>query len=111
VVTLFEGSARAAAGGKEGLTPLRSVMNLVTKVTATAFHPSGQLMAIASEEKKDHMKLVHLPSCTVFSNWPTERTPLGRVSCMDFSSGGAYLAVGNKKGRVLLYKVNHFSSA
>lgn len=30
--------------------PLRSVMNLTTKITASAFHPSGQVLAIASYE-------------------------------------------------------------
>jgi hypothetical protein len=34
-----------------------------------------------------------------------------KVECMDFSPGGAYLAAGNNRGRVLLYKLNHFDSA
>ena len=119
----------------------RTVLNLTTKVTSMAFHPSAEIVAIASDQvrmislslslslsisdsvsvfpsfylrlslscfqhcyqippskspsyfpslanmsvplasqAKDQLKLVHLPSCTVFSNWPTERTPLGK-SC------------------------------
>lgn len=30
--------------------PLKSVMNLTTKITCSAFHPSGQILAIASNE-------------------------------------------------------------
>lgn len=30
--------------------PLKSVMNLTTKISASAFHPSGQILAVASNE-------------------------------------------------------------
>lgn len=71
----------------------------------------GELLAIASSQKKDQLKLVHLPSCTVFSNWPTERTPIKKVTSLDFSPGGGYLALGNNRGRVLLYRLSHFETA
>lgn len=54
---------------------------------------------------------VHLPSYTVFSNWPTSNTPLHYVSAMDFSPGSGYFACGNDKGKVLLYRVNHYKNA
>lgn len=66
---------------------------------------------MASSQKKNQLKLVHLPSCTVFENWPTERTPLNKVTCLDFSPGGAYMAFGENKGRVLLYRLKHFEAA
>jgi hypothetical protein len=31
-------------------TPLKSIMNLTTRITSSAFHPTGQLLAIASDE-------------------------------------------------------------
>lgn len=55
--------------------------------------------------------MVHVPSGRVFGNWPTERTPTRKVECVDFSPGGAYLAVGNNKGKVLLYRLRHFENA
>ena len=93
------------------LDPINSIMNLTTKIGEMTFHPSGQLLAISSEEKSDQLKLVHLPTCTVYSNWPTEKSPFKRVKSMDFSPGGAYFAIGNNKGTVLLYQLNHFSNA
>jgi U3 small nucleolar RNA-associated protein 18 len=113
VVTVFEGSATGAGtgAGTQPMRPVKSIMNLTTPVSSIAFHPSGELMAVASEDKKDHLRLVHLPSASVFTSWPTERTPLGRVSCLDFSAGGGFFAIGNKKGRVLLYKLSHFTNA
>jgi len=58
--------------------------------------------------KKNALKLVHLPTMKVFANWPTERTPLGYVQCLEFSPEGGYMAAGNDKGRVLLWKLRAF---
>lgn len=71
----------------------------------------GQILAIASRMKRDALRLVHVPSLTVFANWPTSRTPLGHVHSAAFSPGGGFLAVGNAKGRVLLYRLHHYAAA
>ena len=63
------------------------------------------------QQKRDRLKLVHLPSCSVFNNWPTDRTPLGTVESLAFSPNGGYLAIGNHKGFVLLYQLEHFGAA
>lgn len=91
-------------------TPLKAVMSLTTPVHNIRINHDAQLMAIASRSKKDCLKVVHLASRTVFSNWPTSSTPLHTVSTMEFSNNSGYLAVGNARGRVLLYRLNHFSS-
>ena len=54
---------------------------------------------------------IHLPTHTVFSNWPTSSTPLSYVQCMAFTPNSGYLAIGNDKGKVLLYRLNHFGSS
>ncbi len=69
------------------------------------------LSFLCASQKKDQLKLVHLPSHSAFTNWPTDKTPFNRVQCLDFSPGGGYLAVGNNRGKVLLYQLNHFGSA
>ena len=71
----------------------------------------GELVAMASSHKKNQLKLVHLPSCTMIDNWPTEKTPLNKVTCLDFSPGGAFFAFGEDHGRVLLYRLNHYETA
>ena len=71
----------------------------------------AQMLAMASRMKKDALRLVHLPSGTVFQNWPTSRSPLGYVHSVAFSPGGGYLAVGNAKGRALLYRLHHYGAA
>ncbi|KAH7884117.1 WD40-repeat-containing domain protein [Phlebopus sp. FC_14] len=88
--------------------PLKTIGNLTTNISCLRYNHDSQLMAIASNVKKDQLRLIHLPSLTAFSNWPTTSTPLGHVTSMDFSTGSEYLAIGNNRGRVLLYHPREF---
>ena len=89
--------------------PLKALGNLTTAVSSLTFNHDAQLMVTASSMKKDQLRLVHLPSCSVFQNWPTSGTPLGRVTAVGFSTNSGYLAVGNMRGRILLYNIRHYS--
>ena len=53
---------------------------------------------------------VHLPSMTVFPNWPTTRSPLSFPKVIDFSVDSRYLGIGNDKGRALLYRLKHYKT-
>ncbi|ODQ81924.1 hypothetical protein BABINDRAFT_160148 [Babjeviella inositovora NRRL Y-12698] len=88
--------------------PIGVIENLTTTISSLEFSPDGQVLCIASRSKKDALKLVHLPSCTVFSNWPTMATPLGKVTAIAFSNGGEMLCIGNEAGKARLYKLNHY---
>ncbi len=70
-----------------------------------------QMLVMASRHSKGALRAVHVPSRTVFANWPTPATPLAYVHCAAFSPGGGLLAVGTSKGRALLYRLNHYPSA
>ncbi|KAK4181583.1 putative U3 small nucleolar RNA-associated protein 18 [Triangularia setosa] len=86
-------------------TPTRVLEQLTTAITILAFSPDGQLMVFGSNLKKDALRLVHLPSCTVYRNWPTEQTPLGRVSAVAFSADSSIIAIGNDSGKVRLWEI------
>ena len=105
VVNFYDGTNTTNAN-----KPTKSLMHLTTPIDTLKFNPDGQIMAMSSKILQDSLKLVHLPSHTVFANWPTAKTPLHYVSCMDFSPSSGYFAVGNDRGRVLLYRLNHYSS-
>lgn len=75
------------------------------------FTHDSQILALCSRSIKDCLRLVHFPSMTIFSNWPTSRTPLGYVSSFDFSPNSGYLSIGNQTGKVLLYRLNHYNQA
>uniref|UniRef100_A0A8C7AWP8 UTP18 small subunit processome component n=1 Tax=Neovison vison TaxID=452646 RepID=A0A8C7AWP8_NEOVI len=90
--------------------PIKAIMNLVTGVTSLSFNPTTEILAIASEEMKEAVRLVHLPSCTVFSNFPViKKKTVSLVHTMDFSPRSGYFALGNEKGKALLYRLHHYS--
>ncbi|KAL1952375.1 hypothetical protein VTO73DRAFT_1524 [Trametes versicolor] len=100
----------AASGSVDRPKALKAIGNLTTSITSLKFNHDSQLLAMASNVKKDQMRMIHLPSLTAFSNWPTSSTPLGHVTSMDFSAGSEFMAVGNNRGRVLLYHLRDFSA-
>lgn len=75
------------------------------------FNHDSQILAMASSRKKDALKVVHVPTMSVFQNWPSDRTPLHYISSLDFSPNSGYLAIGNARGKVLLYRLNHYTQA
>lgn len=91
--------------------PMKTIENLTTKVDFMKFNSDAQILAICSSMKKNSMKLVHVPSFTVFSNWPPSNRALQYPRCLDFSPGGGMMAMGNAAGHVLLYKLNHYQHA
>jgi U3 small nucleolar RNA-associated protein 18 len=121
VVNVYRHPTESSVGGAErtadvpaaplALRPIRALPHLVTTADSLAFSPDGQLLAMASRMKRDALTLVHVPTLTAFSNWPTSRSPLHYVHSLAFSPGGGYLAIGNAKGRVLLYRLHHYAQA
>ena len=89
--------------------PIRALTNLTTAVDTMTFNCDGQMLAVSSRLKRDSLRLVHVPSCTVFSNWPSSKTPLHYVWSTAFSPTGGYLAVGNARGRALLYRIHAYN--
>ncbi|KAF2211230.1 hypothetical protein CERZMDRAFT_98544 [Cercospora zeae-maydis SCOH1-5] len=93
--------------------PTRALDHLTTPTSHLAFSPDGQILAMASKWKRDAMRLVHLPSCTVFRNWPTSQTPLGRITGVAFADGGvvqgsdahSVLAVANEQGKIRVWEI------
>ncbi|XP_020220644.1 U3 small nucleolar RNA-associated protein 18 homolog [Cajanus cajan] len=96
-------------GGKR--KPVKTIENLTTKVDYMKFNHDSQILAICSSLKKSSLKLIHIPSYSVFSNWPPSNTTLHYPRCIDFSPGGGFMAVGNASGKVLLYKLHHYQHA
>jgi hypothetical protein len=70
-----------------------------------SFPPPSHLLVLT----RFSLLQVHLPTCSVFQNWPTQQTPLHHVTAIDFSKSSEYMAVGNQRGKVLLYEVKQFS--
>ena len=85
-------------------------MNLHTSADSLRFNHTGQILALASRREKNAVKLLHVPTKTVYSNWPTSKTPLNYCWSMDFSPGSKFFVAGNDKGRCLLYQLLHYEN-
>jgi U3 small nucleolar RNA-associated protein 18 len=118
VVNLYndkQAPSRSSGGGGHGVslasterTPVKSIMNLTTSADNVCFNHDGQILAMSTQRETNGLKLLHVPTATVFSNWPTSKTPLKYVWSMDFSPGSKYLAIGNDHGKCLLYRLKHY---
>ncbi|KAJ9626382.1 U3 snoRNP protein [Taxawa tesnikishii (nom. ined.)] len=85
--------------------PTRVLDQLTTPTSHLVFSPDGQMMVMASRWKKDALRIIHLPSCTVYRNWPTSNTPLGRVTGVAFAPGSDALTVANEAGKIRLWEI------
>jgi U3 small nucleolar RNA-associated protein 18 len=91
--------------------PMRTIMSLTTAVDTVTYSHDGGMMLVASQRVRDSLKLVHTASGTIFANWPTNKTPLRYVTAAAFSPNSGYLTIGNDAGKVLLYRLHHYTSA
>ncbi|KAJ3157588.1 U3 snoRNP protein [Geranomyces michiganensis] len=107
VVNLYK---QATALASSNPAPEKAIYNLTTSISRLRFNHDAQILAMASRDKKDSLRLLHVPTRRVFKNWPTAQTPLGYVNSLDFSPGGGFLAAGNDKGKVLLYRLNAYDA-
>ena len=104
---LIEPSKDSEVTIKSRPTPTRTFEQLITPITIMTFSPDGQLFAFGSQHKKDALKLVHLPTCTIYRNWPTQQTPLGRITAMEFGRESDLLAIGNDAGKIRLWQIRN----
>ena len=88
--------------------PIKSVMNLTTTVEGLAFNSTNEILAMHSRWKRDAFKLLHIPSMTVFSNWPSFKDHLKFPMTCAFNSTSELLTIGNDEGMALLYRLNHY---
>eukprot|EP00753_Platysulcus_tardus_P006120 PLAT13993.2.p2 GENE.PLAT13993.2~~PLAT13993.2.p2 ORF type:complete len:536 (-),score=296.99 PLAT13993.2:90-1697(-) len=92
--------------------PKKALLNLHTTIDTLQFNCDSQLLLMASHSRRQQVRIAHMPSLTVFSNFPTSKDyQLRYVSSAAWSPGGGYLAMGNDRGHALLYRVGHYTKA
>lgn len=94
----------------ENPKPLKIMMNLITEITSLKFNPTSEILGVASDKKYNAFKMMHLPSFTVFSNFPTFQTKIGMPQTINFSPGSGYLSISNKTGSALLYRLRYYGN-
>jgi U3 small nucleolar RNA-associated protein 18 len=94
--------------GAETLQPVKTLTHLTTVVDSMSFSSDGQILVMASRMKRDALRLIHVPTMTAFSNWPTSKSPIHYVHSVAFSPSTGYVAIGNARGRVIMYRLHHY---
>jgi len=105
IVNVYDRSAWKAGAVPERPVPTRALGQLTTPVSCLEVSPDGQMLVMASRWKRDALRLVHLPSCTVYKNWPTANTPLGRITAVAIAPNSEMLAVANEQGKIRLWEI------
>lgn len=88
--------------------PQKSILNLTTSISDIKFNSSSEMLALYSSEIKNSIKLYHINSKNVFSNFPPFESKLGHINCINFSPGSGFLALGNRKSVVSLFRLKHY---
>lgn len=90
--------------------PLKTISNLRTKITSLKFNSASEILAMSSGYYPNAVKLVHIPSYHVFSNFPKPTSNLYQVDMVSFSPNSGYMALGNNKGCAFLYRLKHYKN-
>ncbi|XP_055639162.1 U3 small nucleolar RNA-associated protein 18 homolog [Toxorhynchites rutilus septentrionalis] len=91
-------------------SPEKTISNLTTSIGSIVFNATSELLAIASPDIPNAVRLVHLKSGTVFRNFPMMKANLGNVTQLQFSPGSGFLAIGNRQGVVSLFRIKHYQN-
>ena len=86
-------------------TPVKSLGNLVTAVSMLSWSGDSQMLAMGSSKMPHAFRVAHVPSFTVFKNWPLESAGINVCSSVSFSPNSGYLGIGNRTGEALLYRM------
>uniref|UniRef100_T1INF8 NodB homology domain-containing protein n=1 Tax=Strigamia maritima TaxID=126957 RepID=T1INF8_STRMM len=86
--------------------PSKMFLNLTTQINDVKINHSNEFMVMASDVKDNAIKLAHLQSMTVFSNFPLNHFNMKRPLCFDLSLNSGYLAIANNCSKVFLYSAD-----
>jgi U3 small nucleolar RNA-associated protein 18 len=90
--------------------PLKAFSNLTSEITDLKFNHTSELLAMCSIYGKNAIRLAHVQSATVYSNFPPNMEELGKTTVVNFSPESAYLGVGTLKCDAALYRLRHFNN-
>ncbi|KAJ1977038.1 U3 snoRNP protein [Dimargaris xerosporica] len=100
IVNIYD---RASIMASQTPQPVKVVMSLTTRITQLMFSPSAKLLLLASAGSKGGLRLVHMPTLNIITQWPTASTLEGPLDKAAFSHDGRYLTFSLPSGRTRLY--------
>ncbi|KAJ1973773.1 U3 snoRNP protein [Dimargaris verticillata] len=100
IVNIYD---RASIQASQTPKPVKVVMSLTTRITQLMFSPSAKLLLLASAGSKGSLRLVHMPTLNIITQWPIASTLEGPLDKAAFSHDGRYLTFSLPSGRTRLY--------
>ncbi len=88
---------------------MKQIGNLTTAISGLEFNNSNEILVGFSKWKKSAIRIAHVPSFSVYSNWPNLKTNLNFITAAGVSSDSKYLVLGNDKANVYVYNFKHFN--
>jgi U3 small nucleolar RNA-associated protein 18 len=88
---------------------MKVIGNLTTSITDLEFNSTNEILVGFSKWKKNSIRMAHVPSFSVYSNWPNLKTNLNFVTAAGISNDSKYLVLGNDKANVYVYNFKHFN--
>lgn len=90
--------------------PIKTISNLTTSINCLKFNSTSEILTLSSSEINNAVRLYHLKTKKVFENFPNSEAKFGRINLTSFSPNSGYIALANRKSRVLLYRLKHFKN-
>ncbi|VDK61943.1 unnamed protein product [Onchocerca ochengi] len=90
--------------------PIKVFDNLTTSIDCMTFNTDSQILSVSSSIKNNSIRLIHVGSRTVYTNFPSRDMNLGKVTVTDFSPKSAYMGVGDDRGFLSLFRLSHFTT-
>ncbi|KAG5682252.1 hypothetical protein PVAND_011616 [Polypedilum vanderplanki] len=90
--------------------PLKVLSNLNTEISDLKFNHTSELLAFCSTDETNALKLLHVESGSVYSNFPSHLDNIGKTNLVTFSPESGFLAVGTISSKVPLYRLNHYNN-
>ena len=94
----------------ENPKPVKAVMNLVTEVTSLAFSPNSEILAMSSWFKESSVRLLHVSSMSVFSNFPLPSIKYHKIADVKFTPHSGFFAFCGQTRDVNLFRLCHYDN-
>jgi U3 small nucleolar RNA-associated protein 18 len=95
---------------KETVMPLKTFSNLTTYINDIQMNRQSELLCIQTKSVKNGIRLIHLPSMSVYSNWPHAASNLSYVNAIAFCPSSAMLYTGNDRGNIHKFSFPHYQN-
>lgn len=84
--------------------------NLNTSIESIIVSNSGSLLAYYSRKTKNSLRIMHLPSRKILSDFSKIYNRIGKVINVSFSSNDKMVAISNSNGKIMLFEIKISSS-